>query len=122
MKLLWRILQILLALFLGYAGIQHFLKPDFYEPFVPAFLPAKTMIVYASGAVELLLGILLLVPKYTKKAATGIIILMLLFLPIHIWDIFQETPAIGSQQAALIRVPVQFVFIGWAYVVKRFSN
>ena len=122
MKLFWRILQFLLALFIGYAGIQHFLNPVFYEPFVPAFLPAKTMFVYASGAVELLLGILLLIPKYTKMAATGIIILMLLFLPIHIWDVFQETPAIGSKQAALIRLPVQFLFIGWAYLVKRFSN
>lgn len=122
MKLFWRILQFLLVLFIGYAGIQHFLNPVFYEPFVPAFLPAKTMFVYASGAVELLLGILLLIPKYTKMAATGIIILMLLFLPIHIWDVFQETPAIGSKQAALIRLPVQFLFIGWAYLVKRFSN
>lgn len=80
------------------------------------------MIVYASGLVELLLGILLLIPQYTKKAATGIIILMLLFLPIHIWDVFQETPAIGSKQAAMIRVPVQFLFIGWAYLVKRLSH
>lgn len=121
MKLLWRILQLLLAVFLGYAGIQHFLNPVFYEPFVPAFLPAKTIIIYASGVIELLLGVLLLIPQYTKKAATGIIMLMVLFLPIHIWDIFQETPAIGSKQAALIRVPVQFLFIGWAYLVKRLS-
>ncbi|MFD0797617.1 MauE/DoxX family redox-associated membrane protein [Maribacter chungangensis] len=122
MKLLWRVLQILLALFIGYAGIQHFIKPAFYEPFVPAFLPAKTVLVYASGVVEVVLAILLLIPQYTKKAATGIIILMLLFLPIHIWDIFQETPAIGSKQAALIRLPVQFLFIGWAYAVKRLSK
>lgn len=122
MKLLWRILQLLLAVFLGYAGVQHFLNPVFYEPFVPAFLPTKTLFVYVSGAVELLLAVLLLIPQYTKKAATGIMILMLLFLPIHIWDVFQETPAIGSKQAALIRLPVQFLFIGWAYLVKRYSS
>ncbi len=120
MKIIWKILQVLLALFLGYAGIQHFLKPAFYEPFVPAFMPAKTVIVYASGVVELLLGILLLVPKYTKLAATGIIILMLVFLPIHVWDVFSETPAIGSHGAALIRLPVQFLFIAWAYGIRRF--
>ena len=120
MKIIWKILQVLLALFLAYAGIQHFLKPAFYEPFVPAFMPAKTVIVYASGVVELLLGILLLVPKYTKLAATGIIILMLVFLPIHVWDVFSETPAIGSHGAALIRLPVQFLFIAWAYGIRRF--
>lgn len=120
MKILWRILQVLLALFLIYAGVQHFLKPAFYEPFVPAFLPAKTMVVYASGVVELVLGILLLIPKYTKMAATGIIVLMLVFLPIHIWDVFSDTPAIGSHERALYRLPFQFLFIAWAYVIKRF--
>lgn len=122
MKIIWKILQVLLALFLAYAGIQHFLKPVFYEPFVPAFMPAKTMIVYASGVVELMLGILLLVSKYTKLAATGIIILMLVFLPIHVWDVFSETPAIGSHEAALIRLPVQFLFIAWAYGIRRFAS
>ncbi len=122
MKIIWKILQVLLALFLAYGGIHHFLKPVYYEPFVPAFLPAKTMIVYLSGVVELILGILLLVPKYTKLAATGIIILMMVFLPIHVWDIFSETPAIGSHKAALIRLPFQFLFIAWAYGIRRFVS
>lgn len=121
MKVVWKILRVLLALFLIYAGTQHFVKPGFYEPFVPSFLPGKTAIVYASGVVELFLGILLLVPKYTKLAATGIIILMLVFLPIHVWDVFSETPSIGSHQAALVRLPVQFLFIAWAYGVRRFA-
>lgn len=122
MKIVWRILQVVLALFMIYAGVQHFLKPVFYEPFVPDFLPGKTMIVYISGVVELALGVLLLIPKYTKIAATGIIILMLLFLPIHVWDVFSETPAIGSNNAALIRLPFQFLFIAWAYGIRRFVS
>ncbi len=122
MKIFWKIAQVLLALFLIYGGIQHFLKPTFYEPFVPAFLPAKTMIVYLSGVAEIVLGILLLVPKYTKLAATGIIILMLVFLPVHVRDVFSETPAIGSHQAALIRLPFQFLFIAWAYGIRSFAS
>ncbi len=89
---------------------------------MPAFLPAKTFIVYASGVVEILLGILLLIPKYTKLAATGIILLMIAFLPIHIWDIFSENPAIGSKNAAMIRLPIQFLFIAWAYGIRRFGS
>lgn len=122
MKIVWKILQVLLALFLIYAGVQHFLKPVFFEPFVPAFLPAKTFIIYASGVVEILLGILLVIPKYTKVAATGIIILMIIFLPIHIWDVFSETPAIGSHDAAIKRLPFQFVLIGLAYLIRKFSK
>ncbi len=120
MKIVWKVLQIILSLFLIYAGIKHFLKPEFYEPFVPAFLPAKTMIVYLSGVVEIVLGVLMFIPKYTKLGATGVIILMLIFLPVHIWDVFSDTPAMGSHDAALIRLPFQFLFIAWAYAVRRF--
>ena len=121
MKIVWKILQILLALFIIYAGVQHFIKPTFYEPFVPAFLPAKTMIVYASGIVEIVLGVLMLIPKYTKLGAGGIMWLMIIFLPIHIWDVISETPAIGSHTAAIIRLPFQFLFIALAYGIRRFA-
>lgn len=122
MKIVWKVIQVILSLFLIYAGVQHFIKPTFYEPFVPNFLPAKTIIVYLSGVVEIALGVLMFIPQYTKKAATGVIILMLIFLPIHIWDVFSDAPAIGSHKAALIRVPVQFLFIAWAYVIRRFAS
>ena len=122
MKIVWRILQVVLALFLIYAGVQHFIKPAFYEPFVPAFLPAKTIIVYISGVVEVVLGVLMLIPKYTKLGASGIMWLMIAFLPIHIWDLISETPAIGSHKAAMIRLPFQFLFIAWAYGIRRFAS
>jgi len=122
MKIVWKVLQILLALFFIYAGVQHFIKPLFYEPFVPAFLPFKTAIIYASGIFEAIFGILLLIPKYEKIGATGILVLLLIFLPVHVWDVFSETPAIGSKEAAYIRLPFQFLFIAWAYAVRRFAG
>ena len=122
MKLFWRIMQFLLAIFLVYAGIQHFLKPQFYEPFVPGFLPFKIVIIYVSGILEMVLGIGLFFPKYAKLSATGITLLMLIFLPIHIWDVFAENPAIGSHKAALIRLPVQLLFIAWAFKIRQVNS
>jgi len=105
------------------AGVQHFLKPDFFSVFVPDFLPFKSFIIYASGIVEILLGVLLIIPKYKKLAAAGILILMIVFLPIHIWDVFSDAPAIGSHKAAYIRLPLQFVLIAIAYKFqKKTSN
>jgi uncharacterized membrane protein len=101
-----------------YAGVQHFVKPDFYIPFVPYFLPFTKAIIYVSGLVEVLLGLMLIIPKYVKMGAIGIMLLMLLFLPIHIWDVFSDSPAIGSSQAALIRLPIQFLFIAIAWKIK----
>ncbi len=121
MKVVLKILQVLLALFFVYAGIQHFISPLNFMPFVPEFLPFKMAIIYISGIVEMILGILLLIPKYAKIGATGILVLLLVFLPIHIWDVFSDDPAMGSHTAALIRLPFQFLLIGWAYFIKRFA-
>jgi len=40
---------------------------------------------------------------------------MIAFLPIHVWDLFRAEPAIGSMNAAIIRVLIQFVliYLGW---------
>ena len=118
MKIAWLVIRVLFALFMIYGGVQHFLKPDFYIPFVPSFLPFTKGIIYASGLIEVILGVLLIIPKYAKYGALGILILMLIFLPIHTWDVFSDTPAIGSHKAALIRLPVQFIFIALAWKIK----
>ena len=117
-RLFWNIVKIILALFMIYGGVQHFVKPNFYMPFVPSFLPYPIAVIYVSGIIEIVLGFTLLVnKKYAKLAALGVLVLMILFLPIHIWDVFSETPAIGSHDAALIRLPIQFVLIALSWKV-----
>ena len=122
MKLFWNILRLLLALFMIYAGSQHFIKPEFFNAFVPDFLIYKTTVIYVSGLVEILLGIMLIITKYASKAALGIFVLMLLFLPIHIWDVFSTTPAIGSHEAAMVRLPIQLVLITLAYKIYNINS
>lgn len=115
---IWIALKFLLAVFLIFGGIQHFISPESYVLFVPVFLPWTLAIIYVSGLLEILFGLALFFKKWSGIGARGILILMLLFLPIHIWDVFSETPAIGSQTAALIRLPLQFLIIGVAWKVK----
>ena len=89
---------------------------------MPGFLPFAIGIIYFSGVLEILLGLLLIIPKYHKQAALGIMMLMLAFLPIHVWDIFTDTPAIGSHQTALIRLPVQLLFIAIAWGIMKLGK
>ncbi|PID68185.1 MAG: hypothetical protein CR968_02880 [Flavobacteriia bacterium] len=120
-KIIMSILRYLLAVFMIYAGVQHFVKPDFYRPFVPEFLIFTTFIILSSGVVEILLGgMLLLKGKLAQYGALGVFLLMLVFLPVHIKDVLVEDPAIGTTQMALIRLPVQFLFIAWSWGVYRF--
>jgi uncharacterized membrane protein len=107
-----------MAAFMIYGGINHFLKPDMYLAFVPAFLP-KLAIVYISGIVEIVLGIGAIIPRFRQIACMGILVLMLLFLPLHTLDVFVDNPAIGSHKAAMIRLPVQFLFIAWAWFISK---
>jgi uncharacterized membrane protein len=119
---IWTGVRILFAVFMVMGGVQHFLKPEFYLPFVPSFLPFPIAIIYLSGLVEIGLGLLLIFKKYARIAALGIFILMILFLPIHIWDVFSDAPAIGSHKAALIRLPFQFLFMAIAWKIKQVSE
>lgn len=115
----WFVLKIIVALFMIYAGVQHFLKPEFYLPFVPSFLPFQTIIVYVSGAVEIIVGVLLLTKKYQGIGAYALLVLMLIFLPVHINDVISDTPAIGSQKAAVIRLVIQFLAIALCWKFKK---
>jgi len=113
-KSLKQFFTILLGIFMVYGGVIHLIKPDFYLPFVPYFLPFREEIIAISGVFEILVGLGVLIPRFRSFSALVVVGLMLIFLPIHIWDVFRSDPAIGNHTAAMIRVPVQVVFIAWS--------
>jgi len=109
-------LKIILGILFCFAGIIHIIKPKIFKNFIPDFLP-KLTVNYLFGVIEFLLGIGLFLSDYTKYAAVGIFILMIIFLPIHIWDATKIRPAIGSKKIAYIRIPLQFLLMYWAYYI-----
>jgi len=51
-------------------------------------------------------------------------VLMIIFVPVQIADVFREAPAIGSHQAPLIvllQLPFQFVLILWGWMASGFN-
>jgi uncharacterized membrane protein len=100
------------------AGINHFINPQIYSPFIPNWMPLLLTNIL-TGIVELALGIALLLKRYRQHAAFGVFILMLLFLPLHFLDVFKEQPAIGSKTIALIRLPIQFLLIYCAWYIYK---
>ena len=113
------VLKIIFACFFMYAGIMHFIKPKFFNHFIPKGLP-KLTVNFSVGAIEFILGIGLFFPSTSKLAALGIFILLGLFLPIHVWDATKVKPAIGSKLFAYIRIPVQFILMYGAHLI--YSN
>ena len=107
--------KIVLACFMFVAGILHFVMPDFYLKMMPEYMPWHLALVYISGVCESLLGVLLLVPRLSRLAAWGIIALLIAVFPanIHVYQNPEILPA--PDWVHLLRLPLQAVFILWAY-------
>ena len=113
------ILKIIYGAFFCFAGIMHFIKPKFFNDFIPKMFP-KLIVNYVIGVLEFTLGFSLFLNDYCKLGALGIIILLFGLLFIHIWDYSKPKPAIGSKKLAFIRIPFQFVLMFGAYII--YSN
>ena len=121
MKIFKLILTFLFGAFMIMGGINHFIKPAMFFPFIPDFLPREA-VNYIAGILEVVVGVGVFIPAFRSWATLGILGLMVVFLPLHIIDVFSEIPAIGSHQLALIRLPIQFVLILWAWYICTFSK
>ena len=105
----------LLALFLVGAGTLHFIRPDFYLKIMPPYLPLQLELVYLSGFCEIALGLLLLVPRYSRWAAWGIIVLLIAVFPANIYVYQHQDVLPAPPMIHFLRLPLQGVFILWAY-------
>ncbi|MCJ8325470.1 MAG: DoxX family protein [Campylobacterales bacterium] len=114
------IFRVLLGILFVFGGYAHFTKTEFYLNAMPSYIPFHEFIVYSSGVIEILLGLLLMIPKTSQKAAIGIIILLIAIFPANINMYLNHQDFEGmSETSLLIRLPIQLVLIAWAYVYAR---
>lgn len=110
------LLKYLLALVFVLAGLNHFINTEFYLKIMPPFLPASQFLVFLSGALEIALGALLLIPRFTRFAAWGLIALLVAVFPANIYmALYPERFPEFSPLGIWLRLPLQFVIIGWAF-------
>ncbi len=108
--------QYLIGALFVLAGANHFRKPKIYERIMPPYIKAIPTMVLLSGIVEMILGFMILTPESLAIAAWGIIIMLLLFLPVHIHMLQNKEAAMNMPKWLLIvRVPLQFGLMLWAY-------
>ncbi len=121
MKTVKIILLYLLVAFYLFMGSMHLITPEQYLAMMPSWLPAHSLFITLSGVAEIALAILL-IPVKTRALSATIIIAMLLifFFAIHIPQSFDYYKT-GNEKfiASLIRLPVQFLFIAWAWMFTK---
>ena len=104
------------------AGTMHFVIPKAYEAIVPDYLPAHRKLVYASGVAEIVGGLGAMNAR-TRRAASWLNIATLLAVfPANLHmalhpERYKQIP--GGRPALLARLPLQAVFIAWAYAAGR---
>lgn len=109
--------QYVLGILLVLAGMNHFRTPKLYERIVPPYIPAAGMVVIFSGILEMVLGFMLMNKNTQSEAAWGIIIMLILFIPAHIFMLQNKKASLKLPQWALIlRLPLQLALMYWAFL------
>ncbi|MBW1656435.1 MULTISPECIES: DoxX family protein [Flavobacterium] len=106
----------LMAMLYILAGINHFRKPGMYLKIIPPAFKNPKLINILSGAAEIILGILLILPFTRSFAAWGIIALLIAVFPANVYMLQNKKAGFGLPRWILfVRLPLQLVLIYWAY-------
>ena len=115
-----------LAAFIGGAGVMHFVRPAFFDPIVPDWMPGRARTTtYVSGVAELASAVLVAHPRTRRIGAWACFVTFLGVYPANIQAALdggmdQEGFA-GSAAAAWLRLPLQVPMLIWARKVARES-
>jgi uncharacterized membrane protein len=111
------LLRLVLGAFLLVAGISHFASLQAFLAQVPPWMPWPEFVVYASGVVEIVLGLALIVLT-KQRALVGWIVaaFFVIVFPGNIWQFIEGRDAFGldTDLARGIRLLFQPVLVVWA--------
>ena len=95
------------------AGVLHGVRPDAYAGIVPAWLPAPLLLVWLSGAAEVLggVGVWLPWPRVRVWAGAGLAALLVAVFPANVQ---MALDGAGPGWVLWGRLPVQGALVAWA--------
>lgn len=107
-----------LTFFMLAAGTFHFLAPEMHRAMVPPALPAPLLLVYVSGAAQILGGLGLIPISTRHMAAWGLVVLLVVLFPANVHMAIHRLP-LGDRHLPTwllwARLPLQGLFIAWAW-------
>jgi len=117
-----RVFCVLLTVVMLLAGAAHFTMTATYVAIMPSYLPSPLALVYLSGVLEILLAIGLQIPATRRLAAWGLVALLIAVLPANINQAIHNLQPPGLEMSPTmlwVRLPMQLIFIAWAYWMTR---
>ena len=99
-------------------GLNHFVMPQTYEAIVPDYISAKTEVVYISGVAEVLAALMTMYPRTRRVGGWFLIAVLVAVFPANVHMALNAEDYPNLPEAGLYaRLPLQAVFIYWAYLV-----
>ncbi|MFD1939436.1 MULTISPECIES: hypothetical protein [Nonomuraea] len=115
------IAAIALALFLVVTGVSHLIFPGYFRTLVPAWFPWAGAAVACSGAAEIVVGAVLLVPGGGAAGGWAAGALITAYLASHLDALRharRDRPRLLDRPVGVAaRLVVNAVYIGWAVMV-----
>jgi uncharacterized membrane protein len=111
------LVRVLLAVGMVVAGIGHFVAHEEFLGQTPSWLPARSLIVWVTGVMEIALGVALVaLPRHRRAVGWALALFLLAVFPGNIYQAIAGTDAFGldSPAARLIRLPFQPLLIALA--------
>lgn len=109
--------RLTLGVFLLLAGVGHFIATAEFTAQVPPWMPAPEFVVYASGVVEIVLGLALILVR-RQRALVGVVVaaFFIIIFPGNVWQFIEGRDAFGldSDLARAVRLLFQPVLVVWA--------
>jgi uncharacterized membrane protein len=115
-------LRWLLAAVMVAAGAFHFIKPDALAQIVPPFFPNPRLLVAFTGVCEIAGGVGLLIPRLSRAAAWGLLLLYIGVFPANVYQAVshvQNTAVPVPEIVYWLRLPLQALPIALAYWFTR---
>lgn len=129
------IAAVALAVFLVVTGIMHFLTPGYFRTLVPAWLGRQRLLVAVSGAAEVVVGALVLLPWSRTTGGWAAAALITCYLVSHVDALHHARPdrsrlaldharpdrtrLLERPAGAVARLLVNVLYIAWAVAVAR---
>jgi uncharacterized protein (DUF2141 family)/uncharacterized membrane protein len=105
-----------LTLLLFMTSSAHFTSTSQMMLMLPDWVPAREMLIYATGVLEISLAIGLWMPGLVQKTGWAIALMLVIFLPANIYASFDSLPFGGNQIGPaylFVRVPFQIFLVLW---------
>ncbi len=99
-------------------GIKHFTNLDFFLAIVPPYFPFHHFMVYSTGVLEIVFGLMMIFRKTRFYGCWGIFFLLIAVFPANIYLYMSELPRTFlsvTKHDALIRLPYQLPLLLFAY-------